>query len=81
MRWLKLVGVGVYAAYLVHIGLLMLILPWSAPWASLLLRLPSGLAMVLDAPLARGLISGLGALHLVLVSAELLLPDAVKRSL
>ncbi len=73
VRTLRLLGMMLYVAYLVHVGLLMVVLPWSASWSPLLARLPLGLAVLLDHPAARGAISGFGALHLLLVAAELAL--------
>jgi len=70
MRAVRLVLVGVYLAYLVHVGFMMLVLPWSDLWPHVLLQLPPWLSMVLDQPLIRGLISGFGALHLLLALAE-----------
>lgn len=71
MRALHLLGVALYAGYLVHVGLLMLLLPWSSVWPDLLVRMPYSAAMVLDLPAVRGAISALGSLHLAMVAAEL----------
>lgn len=71
MRGLRLFGVALYAGYLVHVGLLMLLLPWSSVWTDLLLRMPYAAATVLDLPAVRGALSAFGALHLVMVAAEL----------
>lgn len=71
MRALHLLGVALYAGYLVHVGLLMLLLPWSSVWPDLLVRMPYPAAMVLDLPAVRGAISALGSLHLAMVAAEL----------
>lgn len=71
MRALHLLGVALYAGYLVHVGLLMLLMPWSSLWPDLLVRMPYAAAMVLDMPAVRGVISAFGALHLAMVAAEL----------
>ena len=68
LRWVLVV---LYIGYLVQVGLLMLFLPWSDAWPMLLLRLPPRLLGVLDSPALRGAISGLGLLHLLLLSFEL----------
>jgi hypothetical protein len=60
-----------YVGYLVQVGLLLLLLPWSQAWSSILLELPYRLGIVLDAPAIRGLISGFGLLHLLLLLVEL----------
>ena len=69
----RFLGALLYAGYLVHVGLLMIILPWSSSWPLLMVKLPPWLALVLDAPAIRGAISGFGVLHLVLVVVELAL--------
>ena len=69
---IRLVLVAVYAAYLIHVGLLLLILPWSEPWAFLLLKMPPLFAGLLDQPAVRGALSAFGLLHLALVAADLL---------
>lgn len=71
MRALRLLGIALYAGYLVHVGLLMLLLPWSGLWPDLLVRMPFSAAMALDLPAVRGAISAFGALHLAMVVAEL----------
>lgn len=71
MRGLRLLGVAFYAGYLVHVGLLMLLLPWSSLWTDLLLRMPYSAATLLGLPAVRGAISAFGALHLAMVAAEL----------
>jgi hypothetical protein len=53
---------------------LLLIVPWSEAWSVLILQLPAPVAFRLDAPVVRGLISGFGLLHLLMVVAELLFP-------
>lgn len=73
MRTLKFLGLLLYVGYLVHIGMLMLLLPWSRAWPSLMFHVPAHVVPFLDAPCTRGAISAFGLLHLVLVLAELVL--------
>jgi len=61
--------------------MLMLILPWSRVWPLLMLHVPTHVVPVLDAPFTRGAISAFGLLHLLLVLAELVLPQSLKRLL
>ena len=68
-----------YAGYLVNVGLLMMILPWSESWPFILTRIPPAVAILLDSPAARGAISAFGLVHLMLVVAEIVLPPSVKR--
>ena len=60
-----------YVGYLVQIGLLMVMLPWSDAWGVLLLRLPTWLAVWLDNPAVRGVVTAFGILHLMLLALEL----------
>ncbi len=53
-----------YVGYLVQVGLMMVVLPWSDAWSSLILRLPPAVAIVLDAPPLRGAITAFGLIHL-----------------
>jgi hypothetical protein len=78
---LRFVAVALYAGYLVHVGLLLLLLPWSDAWSVLVFRFPPAVVPLLDTPAARGVLSGFGLLHLLLLAAELLLPDGLKRLL
>jgi hypothetical protein len=72
VRVAQFLGALLYAGYLVHVGLLMIILPWSAAWAVLLVALPPRLSLILDEPVLRGAVSGFGALHLLLLLLEVL---------
>ncbi len=74
MKVLRFLLIVVYVGYLVHVGLMMLLLPWNAVWPLLLSRMPPQAALVLDAPAVRGAISGFGLLHLLLLAAELFTP-------
>jgi hypothetical protein len=71
VRSARFLGTLLYVGYLVHVGLLMVILPWSTTWPMLLVKLPPAVGMTLDLPAVRGAISGFGVLHLLLVVAEL----------
>ncbi len=79
VRWLRWLLIVLYVGYLVQVGLLMLFLPWSAAWPTLLLRVPPRLVTVLDDPAVRGIISGLGLLHILLVVFELGIARPVRR--
>lgn len=72
MRLLRFLLVIVYIGYLVWVGLLMLLLPWTAGWSTILAWMPYPIANLLDLPVFRGLISGFGILHLLLLAAEML---------
>jgi hypothetical protein len=77
----RLVLVGLYAGYLIHIGLAMLLLPWSTVWTDLILRLPGPVASVAASASFRGALSAFGLLHLLLAAAEASLPASLRRSL
>ena len=64
----------VYMGYLVNAGLLLILLPWSRAWGLLLTRFPTSVAVVLDAPWIRGVLTAFGVLHLLLVAWELINP-------
>jgi hypothetical protein len=70
VRLPRLLLTVIYIGYLVQVGLLMVVLPWSDPWRLLIAQLPLRVAWVLDAPAARGALTGFGVLHLLLVVAE-----------
>jgi len=70
VRTLRLAGVVVYVTYLVQVGLLMTVLPWSDVWSLLVVRLPPRLASLFDHPSLRGTITAFGVLHLLLLAAE-----------
>lgn len=74
VKLLRFLAVIVYTSYLLNVGLLLLIVPWSEAWSLLILQFPAPLAFQLDAPAVRGLISGFGLLHLLMVVSELLFP-------
>ena len=71
MRFLAIV---VYIGYLVNVGLLFVVVPWSQVWGLVLTMCPTRMAAVLGLPWVRGLLSAFGALHLLLVLWELLHP-------
>jgi hypothetical protein len=72
VRAVRFVIIVAYVGYLVNVGLLMLLLPWSAAWSTILTWIPYPLVTVLDLPALRGLISGFGLLHLLLLAAEMM---------
>ncbi len=66
-----MVVVVLYVAYLVQVGMLMLMLPWSDAWSVILLRLPTSLGAWFDSPAVKGALSAFGFLHLALLALEL----------
>lgn len=66
--------VVLYIGYLVNVGLLMILLPWSDIWGLLLTQFPTPVRTALDSPWVRGAISAFGILHLLLVAWELIHP-------
>jgi len=70
VRFPRLLVTTLYIGYLVQVGLLMVVLPWSTLWPLLMTRLPPTAAWLLDAPAVRGALAGFGLLHLLLVVAE-----------
>jgi len=76
-RWVKLTRffvIVLYMGYLVNAGLLFIMLPWSRVWGLLLTQFPHPLALMLDFPWFRGMLSAFGFLHLLLVAWELIHP-------
>ncbi len=71
MRILKFLATLVYVGYLVQVGLLMTMLPWSEVWGLLVLRFPPQMAAVMDWPAVKGAITAFGVLHLMLVAVEI----------
>jgi hypothetical protein len=63
-----------YMGYLVNVGLLLILMPWSRVWGLVMTRFPVVMAAVMDSPWFRGTLSAFGALHLVLVVWELVHP-------
>jgi hypothetical protein len=63
-----------YMGYLVNIGLMLILLPWSSVWGLVVTRFPTATASVIDSPWFRGTLSAFGALHLLLVVWELVHP-------
>jgi hypothetical protein len=70
----KFLTVVLYIGYLVNVGLLFVVMPWSQVWGLLLTMLPAGSAAFLDLPGVRGALSAFGVLHLLLVLWELAQP-------
>jgi hypothetical protein len=79
VRLPRLVLTAVYIGYLVQVGLLMIIVPWSTAWRVLMTRIPPPAAWLLDDPAARGALTALGVLHLLLVVAEVVHAGARER--
>jgi hypothetical protein len=74
MSPLRFLTIVVYIGYLVNVGLLFVVVPWSQVWGLMLTMCPTRMAAVLGLPWVRGLLSAFGALHLLLVLWELLHP-------
>lgn len=70
----RFLAIVVYIGYLVNVGLLFIVVPWSQVWGVLLTRCPMQLAEVLGLPSVRGVLSAFGVLHLALVLWELMNP-------
>lgn len=81
LKYLQLAVLCLYVTYLVHVGLMMIVVPWSSVWPHLLTFMPLRLAYALDQPAIRGAISAFGALHILLVALEMLSPSVRKRLL
>jgi hypothetical protein len=73
-----LLAVTVYTGYLVYAGLTLLLFPWHEAWTVTVVRLPPHTAALLDQPWVRGLVSGFGALHLLLLALELASPYGLR---
>lgn len=67
----RLLGIGLYIGYLVQVGLLMIVLPWSNVWGLLMTRISPGASWLLDAPAVRGALTAFGVVHLAMVVLEL----------
>ena len=74
MRLLRTILTILYASYLVNMGILLIMLPWSEAWSRLILLMPMRIAVVIDIPAIRGSLSAFGVLHLVLLATEFLHP-------
>lgn len=72
VRTLRILAAVLYATYLVHVGLLLVLLPWSPAWAQLTATLPLPWMRWLSLPAIRGTLTALGLLHIVLLGAELI---------
>jgi len=71
---LRFLAIVVYIGYLVNVGLLFVVVPWSQVWGLVLTMCPTRMAAVLGLPWVRGALSAFGALHLLLVVWELVQP-------
>ena len=74
MSPLRFLAIVIYIGYLVNVGLLFVVLPWSQVWGMVLTMCPTRLAALLDLPWVRGVLSAFGVLHLLLVVWELVHP-------
>ncbi len=79
VRAIRVTAMVIYASYLTNVGLLLMLLPWSEGWGRFVLLVPTGIGMILDAPVFRGVVSAFGFLHLVLLIGELLNPPRPMR--
>lgn len=66
--------VVVYMGYLVNVGLLLLLVPWSPVWGLIVTQFPPAASFLLDSPWFRGVLSAFGVLHLMMVLWELVNP-------
>lgn len=66
--------VVIYVGYLVNVGLLLVLVPWSSVWGLIVTQFPRGASLLLDSPWFRGLLSAFGVLHLLMVFWELMNP-------
>jgi len=71
---LRFLVIVLYIGYLVNVGLLFVIVPWSQVWGLMLTMCPTRIAAILDLPWVRGALSAFGVLHLLLVAWELVHP-------
>lgn len=75
MRATRFLAIVLYVGYLVNVGLLLILLPWSSAWGLLLTMFPPEPAVLFDQPWLRGALSAFGVLHLLLVLWELINPS------
>ena len=71
---LRFLVVVLYIGYLVNVGLLFVVVPWSQIWGLVLTMLPTRSAAFLGLPWIRGTLSAFGVLHLLLVLWEMVQP-------
>jgi hypothetical protein len=60
-----------YASYLANVGLFLVTVPWSSAWRRAVMTFPPGWTTVLDAPAFKGVVTGVGVVHLLLLAFEL----------
>lgn len=70
----RFLAIVVYIGYLINVGLLFIVVPWSQVWGMVLTMFPTRVAAYLGLPWVRGVLSAFGILHLLLVLWELLQP-------
>lgn len=78
VRALRITVWIVYASYLANVGMLLIVLPWSDIWSQFILMLPYRLALAIDAPAVRGMITAFGVLHLILLLSEVVEPSLLR---
>ena len=66
----RFLGIILYATYLIHVGLLLTLAPWSPLWGQVLTWLPHPWNAWLALPAVKGALTGTGVLHLLLAAAE-----------
>ena len=69
----RFLWVILYATYLIHVGLLLTLAPWSPLWGQVVTWVPQPWSTWLALPAVRGALTGTGILHLLLAAAEVLL--------
>ena len=74
MSTLRFFTIVIYIGYLVNVGLLFVVVPWSQVWGLVLTMCPTRIAALLGLPWVRGALSAFGVLHLLLVVWELVFP-------
>jgi hypothetical protein len=77
VKLLRFLAIVIYIGYLVNVGLLLVLLPWSRAWGMIMAIFPPGVTQSLDAPWARGILSAFGVLHLCLVVWEMFTPTSL----
>lgn len=68
----RFLGVVLYATYLIHVGLLLTLAPWSPLWSQIVAWVPQPWSGWLALPAVKGALTGAGILHLLLAAAEVL---------
>ncbi len=66
----RMIAVILYATYLVHVGFLFTLAPWSPFWNQFLALLHPPWSLWLSSSMVRGFVTAVGCLHLLLAAAE-----------